>query len=43
MGLVLFLPVSSDKDFNDVTTICPVISEQCEGEINLMLLVIGLV
>ena len=43
MGLVLFLPVSSDKDFNDVTTIFPVISEQCEGEINLMLLVIGLV
>lgn len=43
MGLILFLPVSSDKDFNDVTTICPVSSEQCEGEINLMLLVIGLV
>lgn len=43
MGLVLFLPVNSDKDFNDVTTICSVISEQCEGEINLTLLVIGLV
>lgn len=26
MGLILFLPVSSDKDFNDVTAICSVIS-----------------
>lgn len=42
MGLILVLPVSSDKDFNDVTAICSVISVQCEGEINLMLSVTGL-
>lgn len=41
-GLILVLTVRSDKNFNDVTVICNVISEQCEVEINLVLSVIGL-
>ena len=42
MGLILVSPASHDKDFNDVTAICSVISVQCDGEINRMLSVIGL-
>ena len=36
LGSILVIPVSRDKDINDVLAICTMICQPCEGKINPM-------
>lgn len=42
LGSILVIPVSRDKDINDMLAICTMICQSCEGKINLMFLCIDL-